>query len=111
MNATLRDFGAPQPPSNTLRDTARFLQKYLDLDATALTDRAEAVLYGGRAATVVDIGSITSLRRELLRWRDLVAALYLADEPDPEQHDAVFACLLRFTPVASEQIPHVLHTA
>lgn len=49
-----------------------------------------------------------SLRRELLRWRDLVAALYVQDEADAAAHDEAFRCLLRFTPAASRQIPHLL---
>jgi hypothetical protein len=49
-----------------------------------------------------------SLRRELLRWRDLIAELYIAAEPDGQAHDAAFRCLLRFTPEASLQIPYVL---
>lgn len=47
-------------------------------------------------------------RRELLRWRDLVAALYLAPEPDAEVHRRAFRCLLQFTPVASRQIEPLL---
>jgi hypothetical protein len=47
-------------------------------------------------------------RRELLRWRDLIAALLMADTPEPLAHTAAFRCLLRFTPTASEQIPFVL---
>ena len=46
-----------------------------------------------------------TLRRELLRWRDLVAGLYLADAGDPARHAAAFRCLLRFTSAASRQIP------
>lgn len=48
-----------------------------------------------------------SLRRELLRWRDLVALLYVSDVPDPAEHEAAFRCLLRFTPEASRQMPHL----
>lgn len=48
-----------------------------------------------------------SLRRELLRWRDLVALLYVSEGPDPALHETAFRCLLRFTPVASKQIPHL----
>jgi hypothetical protein len=44
------------------------------------------------------------LRRELLRWRDLVAQLYAASEPDPAAHRAALRCLLRFTPVAARQL-------
>ena len=49
-----------------------------------------------------------SRRRELLRWRDLVAGLWSAETPAPEDHAQVFRCLLRFTPAASAQIPFVL---
>lgn len=45
------------------------------------------------------------LRRELLRWRDLVAALYVAPGADPAAHAAALRALLRFTPEASRQIP------
>jgi len=56
----------------------------------------------------VAVNSKSTLRRELLRWRDLIAALYIAREPDRTAHEAAFRCLLRFTPAASEQISHVL---
>jgi hypothetical protein len=46
-----------------------------------------------------------TLRRELLRWRDLVAGLYLAGAADPARHAAAFRTLLRFTPAAARQIP------
>ncbi len=49
-----------------------------------------------------------ALRRELLRWRDVVAELYIAGETSALEHDAAFPCLLRFTPVASQQIPYLL---
>jgi hypothetical protein len=48
------------------------------------------------------------LRRELLRWRDLIAALYIGEGADAPAHDEAFRCLLRFTPAASKQIPHLL---
>ena len=44
------------------------------------------------------------LRRELLRWRDLVAQLYVAPEPGSAAHEAALRCLLRFTPVAARQL-------
>ncbi len=47
-------------------------------------------------------------RRELLRWRDLIAGMLIADATDPEGHADAFRCLLRLTPVASAQIPFVL---
>jgi len=46
-------------------------------------------------------------RRELLLWRDLIAALYIAPEPDPNAHSDAFRCLLYFTPTSARQIPFV----
>lgn len=64
-----------------------------------------------RVLRLVDLTVATrprrSLRRELLRWRDLVAALYVAPEPEEAAHRQAFRCLLRFTPAASKQIPYV----
>ena len=51
-----------------------------------------------------------TLRRELLRWRDLVAELYIATAPDSARHAAAFRVLLQFTPEASKQIA-VLHNS
>jgi hypothetical protein len=44
------------------------------------------------------------LRRELLRWRDLLAALYVGPAADPRCHIAALRCLLRFTPASARQI-------
>ena len=46
-----------------------------------------------------------ALRRELLRWRDLVATLYIAPAADPAAHATAFRALLRLTPEASKQLP------
>ena len=43
-------------------------------------------------------------RRELLRWRDLAAALYVQPSANAADHDAAWRCLLRFTPEASRQL-------
>jgi hypothetical protein len=56
----------------------------------------------------VEVQKRPTLRRELLRWRDLIAELYIHPEPDPAEHRAAFRTLLLFTPVAAEQIPFVL---
>jgi hypothetical protein len=53
----------------------------------------------------VEVRTGPTLRRELLRWRDLVAELYLRRDPDPAAHAAAFRCLLQFTPEAARQIP------
>jgi hypothetical protein len=50
------------------------------------------------------------LRRELLRWRHLVAALYIAPAPDAASPAAAFRCLLQLNPTAARQIPYVLPT-
>jgi hypothetical protein len=47
-----------------------------------------------------------SLRRELLRWRELAGALYL--EPDAERHRALFRALLLLTPASARQAPLLL---
>ena len=64
-----------------------------------------------RVLRLVDLTVITQdrrgLRRELLRWRDLVAALYVAPGPERASHNAAFRCLLQLTPAAATQIPHV----
>ncbi len=45
-----------------------------------------------------------SRRRELLRWRDLVAALYVERTPAVDAHVEAFRCLLRLTPESSRQV-------
>jgi hypothetical protein len=52
-----------------------------------------------------------ALRRELLRWRDLVAALYVAPQPSPAEHLAALRCLLLFTGPSAGQIPALLERA
>jgi len=47
-----------------------------------------------------------SLRRELLRWRELAAAVYL--EPDEGRHRALFRVLLLLTPASAKQLPFLL---
>ena len=45
-----------------------------------------------------------SRRRELLRWRDLVAELWLEGTPSVDAHVEAFRCLLRLTAESSRQI-------
>ncbi len=47
-------------------------------------------------------------RRELLRWRDLVAAEYLAPAPSLDAHRAAFRALLQMTPESAKQVPLLL---
>jgi hypothetical protein len=56
----------------------------------------------------IEVQRRPTLWRELLRWRDLIAALYISPEPDAEDHIDAFRCLLLFTPLAAQQIPYLL---
>ncbi len=56
----------------------------------------------------VEVQQRRNLRRELLRWRDLVAALYVRPEAVPDEHRNAFRSLLLFTPVSARQIPLLL---
>ncbi len=51
----------------------------------------------------IECASLHSRRRELLRWRDLAASLYLQEQPDADLHEKMFRCLLQFTPTAFQQ--------
>ena len=79
----LRDFGVRVPLSQTLEETARLLSESLDVDATTVVDRVQAVLFGGRAAAPEDLAQVERLRHELRRrlrarrgWTRTLAALY-----------------------------------
>jgi hypothetical protein len=52
-----------------------------------------------------------SARRELLRWRDLVAERYVAPEADAGAHAAIFRALLQLHPEAWRQLPYVTGVA
>jgi hypothetical protein len=56
----------------------------------------------------VRVQSSPTFRRELLRWRDLIAVLYLGEKSDPGGHADAFRALLRMTPEASKQIEALL---
>lgn len=47
-------------------------------------------------------------RRELLRWRDLVAAEFIAPSPDVDAHRRAFRALLLMTPESARQVPLLL---
>jgi hypothetical protein len=48
-----------------------------------------------------------SLRRELRRWRELLAGVYL--EPEEGRHRALFRALLLLTPAGAKQLPLLTH--
>jgi hypothetical protein len=81
--------------------------KLLDPD-----DRGRLLGSYERVLRLVDLIVATTrrrtLRRELLRWRDLVGALYIADAPDPVDHRAAFRYLLQLTPTSARQIEHLM---
>ncbi len=52
----------------------------------------------------VGVAESSSLLRELLRWRDLVAELYVREESAPQEHDSALRALLLMTPAGAEQI-------
>lgn len=53
---------------------------------------------------VVAAAATPARRRELLRWREVVAAMYVAPAPDPAGHRQAFRALLQFTPASAGQI-------
>lgn len=59
----------------------------------------------------IEVEGPTNLRRELLRWRDLIAALYVSPEVDPAAHLEALRALLLLRPRAAAQIPYLLTEA
>jgi len=57
------------------------------------------------ADLTVEVQASRSLRRELLRWRELAGGVYL--EPDPATHRQLFRALLLLTPASAKQAPFV----
>lgn len=53
----------------------------------------------------VEVQVNSQLRRELLLWRDVIAELYVREEPDPVAHRQAFRVLLQLDAEASQQIP------
>lgn len=64
-----------------------------------------------RALRLTDLTIATTdrprLRRELLRWRDLIALLYTQSDPDETAHSSALRALLQLTPVAARQVEHL----
>jgi hypothetical protein len=59
----------------------------------------------------VEVNDARSLRRELLRWRDLVAEQYAASARDPQAHARAFRALLQLHPETWRQLPYVTGAA
>lgn len=63
------------------------------------------------ADLTVEVNERRALRSELLRWRGLVAELYLLPHVDPVAHGAAFRALLQLHPEAWRQFPYVTGAA
>ena len=55
----------------------------------------------------VEVNSNRALRRELLRFREVIGELYLADKPMPKQHHQAMRVLLLMNVSASAQLKHL----
>jgi hypothetical protein len=83
--------------------------------AASLTDLADLPRFRRcyeRALRLVDltveVNPGRALRRELLRWRELAAALFVSPAPTAAEHRELFRALLLLTPATAKQIPFVL---
>jgi hypothetical protein len=56
----------------------------------------------------VDVRRERGLRKELLRWRELVARLWLRSDGDPDAHRQTFRSPMLFSSGIAKQIPFVL---
>ena len=56
----------------------------------------------------VEVNARRTFRRELLRWRDLVAELYIEDEANAGAHQSALRSLLQLTPTAFAQVDFLL---
>ena len=89
--------------ANEMQRASRLLG---DRDRASLDRCYERVL--NLVDLTVTVQEKATLRRELLRWRDLIAALYVAPASDRNMHREAFRCLLRFRPASSRQLAYLL---
>jgi hypothetical protein len=81
--------------------------KWTGVGDTALRRGAYARSLALTDLTAAGSGHRLAFRREILRWRELLAALYLEEEARPVRNAELLRTLLRFTFETSRQIPHV----
>ena len=76
-------------------------------------DRARTGYERVLALTDLTVGAAATRtrRRELLRWRDLAASLYVSPTILPAAHREAFRALLQLTPGSARQIPFLLPSA
>lgn len=55
----------------------------------------------------VEVNPIPHLRRELLRWRGVVAEMYVSSEPDRIRHAAALRILLELHPESSVHVAFI----
>lgn len=71
-------------------------------------DRPRRMSAYGRAIELIDLTVAAqpkpTLRRELLRLREVVGTLFLDDVPRPQLHRSAFRCLLQLSPGSIGQI-------
>jgi hypothetical protein len=59
------------------------------------------------ADLTISVSTRRAVRREMLRWRDLIASLYISPEGDPDAHGIAFRALLQLHPETWRQLPYV----
>lgn len=74
-------------------------------DRTRLTATYERVLR--LVELTVDTRPRRGLCRELLRWRDLVAELYVSPAAEPSRHQQVLRVFLQLVPATAREIPYL----
>jgi hypothetical protein len=82
--------------------------------ASKLFDPSDRARLAGSYERILALADLTveaaerrALRRELLRWRDLIGALYISPTPDQNAHGEAFRALLQFHPETWRQRPYV----
>jgi hypothetical protein len=82
-----------------MQRASKFLRAERSLQRRACYERAM-----GLVDLTVQVQGNPGLRRELLRWRGVIAGLYLCEEPDPRAHRQALRVLLWLHPESAKQI-------
>ncbi len=77
----------------------KFLRAERSAQLRACYERALALV-----DLTVQVQEDPHLRRELLRWRDVIAGLYLRSDPDATAHRQALRVLLRLHPESAKQV-------
>jgi hypothetical protein len=104
-----RRFALPQQLLMIANEMNRASRLQEPADRERLRGSYERVL--ALADLTIQANERRSLRRELLRWRDLIGEMYLGPEAQPAAHAAAFRALLQFHPETWRQLPHVTGAA